>query len=136
MATKGISIVRAYIGLLEEEPGTAWGIWFPDLPSCVSAGETSDAAMGQVGEALEQWMECSRDGGLDVPPPRTLEELRGDPEVAEDLDKGDTPVLVALPEQALGSAEAEVQAIGEAAAKQGLTRSDFVRRAVLEKIAS
>jgi predicted RNase H-like HicB family nuclease len=28
-----------YVALVEEEEGKAFGVWFPDLPGCVSAGD-------------------------------------------------------------------------------------------------
>jgi len=55
------------------------------LPGCISAGDTLDEAMTNAAEALELWAEAMVESGQKIPPPRSLTELRKDPEVAEDL---------------------------------------------------
>ncbi|HET6377951.1 MAG TPA: type II toxin-antitoxin system HicB family antitoxin [Methylocella sp.] len=42
-----------YIAIVEEEEGMAFGVWFPDLPGCISAGDTLDEAMSNAAEALK-----------------------------------------------------------------------------------
>lgn len=76
-----------YIALIEEEEGKAVGVWFPDLPGCVSAGDTLDEAMTNAAEALELWAEAMVESGRKIPPARSLTELKTDPEVAEDLQQ-------------------------------------------------
>lgn len=127
--------MRAYIGIMEKEIGTLWGIWFPDLPGCVSAAETADEVVAQVGDAVEQWLECAMEEGEAIPLARTIEELRRVPEVVQALEKGDTPILVALPEQALGLEDDALRAVDRKAAERGLTRLAFLRETVLEKLA-
>lgn len=34
------SAITHYVVMVEEEPDKAVGVWFPDLPGCVSAGDT------------------------------------------------------------------------------------------------
>ena len=115
--------MTSYIGILEKEPTSLWGIWFPDLPGCVSAAETSELVLEYAPEALELWLSDALESGAQPPHARSVDELRrDDPEVADALAKGDVAVLVAQ--------------VDVAAARQGITRHDFVRRAVLEKIAS
>ncbi|HKH80223.1 MAG TPA: type II toxin-antitoxin system HicB family antitoxin [Methylovirgula sp.] len=74
-----------YVAVVEEEEDKAVGVWFPDLPGCISAGDTLDEAMTNAAEALELWAEAMVESGQKIPPPRSLTELRKDPEVAEDL---------------------------------------------------
>ena len=74
-----------YVALVEEEEGKAFGVWFPDLPGCVSAGDTLDDAMANASEALTLWMQVARERGLSCPPARSLTELRRDDAVAEEL---------------------------------------------------
>jgi predicted RNase H-like HicB family nuclease len=31
-----------YVAIVEDEEGKAVGVWFPDLPGCISAGDTFD----------------------------------------------------------------------------------------------
>lgn len=74
-----------YVAIVEEEPGKAVGIWFPDLPGCFSAGDTVEEAMFNAQEALSLWADALRDGPRQMPPPRTMAELKADPEAASDL---------------------------------------------------
>lgn len=128
--------MTGYIGILENESGSLWGMWFPDLPGCVSAGETADAVLAQAGDALEQWIECAKDEGQAIPPARSLGELRRLEEVSEALKRGDAAVLVVPTADALGLSEEAVRALDDAAARTGVSRVDFLRRAVLDKLAS
>jgi predicted RNase H-like HicB family nuclease len=74
-------MIRHYIAMIEEEPGCAAGFWFPDLPGRTSAGDTLDEAPLNAREAIDLWFDDS-----DARPvARTLEQLRNDPKVAEDL---------------------------------------------------
>jgi len=41
-----------YVAIVEEEEGKAVGVWFPDLPGCISAGDSLDEAMTNAAEAL------------------------------------------------------------------------------------
>jgi predicted RNase H-like HicB family nuclease len=74
-------MIRHYIAMVEEEPGKAVGVWFPDLPGCTSAGDTLDEALFNAREAIDLWF----DDNDARPVARTLEQLRSDPKVAEDL---------------------------------------------------
>ncbi|MGH6856550.1 MAG: type II toxin-antitoxin system HicB family antitoxin [Methylocella sp.] len=44
-----------YVAIVEQEEGKAVGVWFLDLPGCVSAGDTHDEAMLNAAGALELW---------------------------------------------------------------------------------
>ena len=125
-----------YIGILEKEPTSLWGIWFPDLPGCVTAAEDAETCIAQASEALELWVEDAIASGKALPPARTLDILRQDPDVAEALAKGDAAVLVALPIQDLGFDRSTWKQLDTRAAERGLTPLAFVRETVLEKLAS
>ena len=74
-----------YVAIVEEEEGKAIGVWFPDLPGCVLAGDTLDEAMLNAGEALELWAGATIESGQKIPPPRSITDLKTDLEVAPDL---------------------------------------------------
>lgn len=74
-----------YVAIVEEEPERAVGIWFPDLPGCFSAGDTVEEAMLNAREALASWADILADDDRTMPMPRTLTELKSDPEAAADL---------------------------------------------------
>ena len=74
-----------YVAIVEEEEGKAFGVWFPDLPGCVSAGDTLDEAMLNAAEALALWSEAMVESGQNIPAPRSLTDLKADPGIAQDL---------------------------------------------------
>jgi predicted RNase H-like HicB family nuclease len=75
-----------YIAIIEDAgPDRAIGVWFPDLPGCTSGGDDIDEALRNAPEALELYAESLQEDGKLLPRPRTLAELRADPEIAEDL---------------------------------------------------
>jgi predicted RNase H-like HicB family nuclease len=94
-----------YIAIVEDAgPETAIGIWFPDLPGCFSAGDDIDDALRNAEEALALFAESERDEGRTLPSPRTLSELRKDPEAANDI-RDYMVALVALPASVAHAAE-------------------------------
>jgi predicted RNase H-like HicB family nuclease len=49
------------------------GFWVgqgPSLPGCISQGETTDAAIGNIREAMEGYVLSLEEDGLPVPPDR------------------------------------------------------------------
>jgi predicted RNase H-like HicB family nuclease len=60
-----------YVAIVHKEPTSAFGVSFPDLPGCVSAGETLDEALVNAQEALEGHIEVSAELGEALAPPRT-----------------------------------------------------------------
>ncbi|MFY9828610.1 MAG: type II toxin-antitoxin system HicB family antitoxin [Rhodoplanes sp.] len=75
-----------YVAIVEEAgPETAVGVWFPDLPGCFSAGDNLDAALRNAPEAIALNAQSLAEDGRALPPPRTLTELKRDPEVARDI---------------------------------------------------
>jgi len=44
--------------VLETDPETGdWAIWCPELPGCVSAGETEEDALNNIREAIALYLE-------------------------------------------------------------------------------
>ena len=89
-----------YIALIEDAgPDRAIGVWFPDLPGCTSGGDDIDEALRNAPEALELYAESFEEDGKPLPRPRTLTELKSDPEIAGDL-KTYMVALIELPVRA------------------------------------
>lgn len=89
-----------YIAIIEDAgPNYAIGVRFPDLPGCTSAGDDIDEALRNAPEALELFAEALEDSGKSLPTPRTLTELRADPEIADDIQTY-MVALVELPARA------------------------------------
>jgi predicted RNase H-like HicB family nuclease len=94
-----------YVAVVEDAGADkAFGIWFPDLPGCFSAGDDADEALRNAEEALALYAEAEASEGRAIPPPRTLSELRNDPAVAPDLHDH-MVALVALKVPAAHAAE-------------------------------
>jgi predicted RNase H-like HicB family nuclease len=87
------------VAIVEEEQGRAVGVWFPDLPGCLSAGDTLDEAMLNAQEALGLWAEAMLESGENIPPARSLSELKDDAEIAHDLHRY-MVALISLPDSA------------------------------------
>ena len=129
-----------YIAILEKEPNSLWGVYFPDLPGCVTAGQTADQATRRAVEALRLYIETA---GPDeaLPLPRSLDTLLDDPEVSKALAEGSVafrvPVLATSgkPERVNISVDSGVlRAVDHAAKAAGLTRSAFLSAAAEAKI--
>ncbi|EJN14636.1 hypothetical protein PMI42_01798 [Bradyrhizobium sp. YR681] len=77
-----------YIAIIEDAgPDDAVSLWFPDLPGCISGGDDVDEALESAPDALEFYAQELAEDGRQLPPPRTLDQLKADPEFADDLGK-------------------------------------------------
>ena len=94
-----------YIAILEEEEGKAVGVWFPDLRGCFSAGDSLDEAMLNAQEALQLWAEVTIENGGSVPPPRSLAQLKADPDVAKEIAAYVVAIVPLVPRHARSAAE-------------------------------
>lgn len=129
-----------YVALLDGKSG-AYGVVVPDLPGCTAMGRTLNEAMRHAVAAVTAWAEDARADGERMPRPRSAEAVRADPDIAAALAKGAAIMIVPLildsgrPAKANLSLDAALlQAIDEAAAARGLTRSAFIASAAREKI--
>jgi predicted RNA binding protein YcfA (HicA-like mRNA interferase family)/predicted RNase H-like HicB family nuclease len=57
-----------YAVIVEEGPNN-YSAYVPDLPGCVSTGETYDEAMRNIREAIEGHLSVMREFGDPIPPP-------------------------------------------------------------------
>jgi antitoxin HicB len=54
---------------LSKEEGGGYLIEFPDLPGCLSDGETIEEAITNGADAVRSWVDTAREFGDPVPPP-------------------------------------------------------------------
>ncbi|TFV78980.1 HicB family protein [Bradyrhizobium frederickii] len=86
-----------YVAIIEDtDPDEAVSLWFPDLPGCISGGDDVEEALENAPEALAFYAQELSADGRQLPPPRTLDELKADPEFADDL-RNHTAVLIEWP---------------------------------------
>lgn len=67
------------------EPGDdahAYGVVFPDLPGCFSAGDSLEEALANAQEAASLWLETALDEGKNIPQASGLDKISANPEFA------------------------------------------------------
>lgn len=130
-----------YVAVVEKDADSAFGVWFPDVEGCFSAGDTLDEAVVNAGTALRQHAEALQSAGKDVPNARDVEAMLHDKDVKAAVKTG--ALLFAVPLLAdagrtvrinISLDKALVDQIDEAAEARGLTRSAFIAQAAREKI--
>ncbi len=75
--------MTAYIALLRKEPGSDYGVDFPDFPGCVTAGKTLEEARRMASEALELHIEGMVEDREAVSEPSSLDAIMEDPQNRE-----------------------------------------------------
>jgi antitoxin HicB len=60
---------RIILEPLSQEDGGGWLAQVPQLPGCMSDGETPEEAAHNVQDAIAAWIEEARATGREVPPP-------------------------------------------------------------------
>jgi predicted RNase H-like HicB family nuclease len=68
--------MKHYVALVHHEPGTSYGVMFPDFPGCISAGKNFEEARANASEALAAHVELMLADGDAIPKPRNWESIR------------------------------------------------------------
>lgn len=120
-----------YVALIHKDAGSDYGVSFPDLPGCVTAGASLDDARHMAAEALALHLQGMREDGIAIPAPSALEAVMAEREnrdavafmVAADTHPARTMrVNITIPEDILAQIDAY-------AAAHGLTRSGLIAAA-------
>jgi predicted RNase H-like HicB family nuclease len=126
--------MNSYIAYLRKDRDSDFGVEFPDLPGCISAGHTIEEARAMAAEALAGHVALLQDMGQPVPAPSTMDQLALDPNRADavlflvDLDPSllkAERVNVMIPRHLLGRIDAA----------SGGNRSRFLTEAAEQKLA-
>ena len=72
--------MRQYIALIHKEAGSDYGVSFPDVPGCITAGSTLDEARALAEEALAIHVKGLVENGEALPEPPSLESVMADRE--------------------------------------------------------
>jgi len=84
-----------YVAVIEKEPDSAFGVWFPDIEGCFSAGDTLDEAVANAAAALRQHTKAFESAGRHLFfAARTVDDVLRDKDVRAALKAG--AVLVAV----------------------------------------
>ena len=129
-----------YIALVHKEAGSAYGVSFPDLPGCVSAGDSFEDAVANAIEALGLHVEGMREDGEEIPAPRRYEDIMA----ADDAwwqCEGAIFTAVPLIEDRARKVRVNINlnvdlldAIDQRAKARGLTRSAFLASAATREL--
>lgn len=65
--------MRDFVAIIHKEPGSDFGVLFPDFPGCITAGATVEEATTLAQEALEGHLSVSVEHGDPLPEPMTVE---------------------------------------------------------------
>lgn len=130
--------MRQFIALIHKDADSDYGVSFPDLPGCVTAGATLDEARDMAAEALALHLEGMAEDGEAAPEPSSLEEVMANP-----VNRDGVAVLVAAPAPAVKSVRINVtlpadvlEQIDRHAASEGFTRSGFLAHAAKKALAA
>src|SRR5947209_6581469 len=85
-----------YVAIVEKDPDSAFGIWFPDVEGCFSAGDSLSEASANAATALRQHVEALESAGRPVPPARPMDEVVHDKDVRTAVRKGALLLVVPL----------------------------------------
>jgi predicted RNase H-like HicB family nuclease len=123
--------MRQYIALIHKDAGGDFGVSFPDLPGCVTAGLDLDDARAMAEEALALHLAGMAEDGEPIPEPSSLEAV-----MAERANRDAVAILVKAPPATAKAVrvnmtlpENELEQIDRFAAEQGYTRSGFLLHA-------
>ena len=95
---EGLNVKTHYIVLIHKEPDSGYGVSFPDVPGVTTVGDTLEEALEQAADVLQFAFE---DWPGSRPVPRTLDELRADPEFLE--DSADAVVAAVAPKESFSA---------------------------------
>ncbi len=95
--------MASYVALLHKDEGTSYGVSFPDVPGCISAGDTFEQAVANAAEALAGHFALMQSDSEAIPAPRRYEELKRDPDFV--ADSADAIVTMVTPRPAMAAAE-------------------------------
>lgn len=87
-------MATVYYPAIVEKGDTAYGIFFPDLPGCVTAAATAQEAVLLAEEALNGHLAVMADFGDPIPAPSQIDAIHpeeGSIEVARVLVRGERP---------------------------------------------
>ena len=121
-----------YIAIIHKDPKSDFGVSFPDLPGCISAGRTIDEAKELAQEALSLHIQGMLEDGEEVPAPSSLEDVMADPENSDAV----AFLVVSAPESKPKAVRINVtipedmlEKIDAAAKKRNMSRSSYLVQA-------
>ena len=72
-----------YVAFIHGDGEAGFGISFPDFPGCVSVGESQEDAIRRGAEALAFHVDGMVEDGEPIPPTRSVQAIKADPDLAD-----------------------------------------------------
>lgn len=63
--------------LVEDRDEGGFVVSYPDLPGCITCGETVEQAVANAQDAKKAWLEAALEDGVNIPVPDNLEQYSG-----------------------------------------------------------
>ncbi len=123
-----------YVAVIDKDPGSAYGVRFPEVPGCYSAADSFDEIVPNAVEALSLFFEDQ-----EPVPPHGIEAVRK--QVAGSIAKGSVLMMIPYVRDRkrvvrvnLSLEKGFLDTLDEAARMRGMTRSAFVQKAATREI--
>ncbi|MDE0254291.1 MAG: CopG family transcriptional regulator [Boseongicola sp. SB0673_bin_14] len=123
-----------YVAVIDKDPGSAYGVRFPEVPGCYSAADSFDDIVPNAIEALSLFFE-----DCEPMPSRGIEAVRE--QVAGSIAEGAVLMMIPYVQDRkrvvrvnLSLEKGFVDTLDEAARMRGMTRSAFVQKAATREI--
>ena len=123
--------MRQYIALIHKDAGSDYGVSFPDIPGCITAGSTLDEARALAEEALAFHVKGLVEDGEALPEPSSLDAV-----MAERENRDGVAILVPLKADSVKAVRVNVtipedvlDLIDRYASDHGFNRSGFLTHA-------
>ena len=126
-----------YVALIHPPAaGSAWGVTFPDLPGCTSAGDGYEDAVDHAAEALAGHVAALLADGDPVPVARNYDQLQQDDDFLQDVREGALPAMIGLvnvpaPKERVNIMidRGVLRLVDHAAKAEGISLSAYIERA-------
>ncbi len=128
-----------YVSFIHRDEA-GYGVSFPDFPGCVSVGDTVDDAVRHGSEALAFHVEGLVDDGESIPPPRSIDAIKADPELTAWRREADVVLIPLLLDRGtsrrvnISLDSGLLEAIDDEARQRRMTRSAFLATAARHEI--
>ena len=71
-------MIKAYrMEIVEDKDEGGFNVTYPDLPGCISCGETIESAVANAIDAKEVWLEAAIEEGIEINEPDSLDDYSG-----------------------------------------------------------
>lgn len=127
--------MKTYLAYVYQDPDSAFGVAFPDLPGCYGAGDTYDEALANAKLSLREYALAIAEDGGEMPPARTHGELAADATEGIEIHKAafvaEVPLITVGQKRRVNLSidDGMLAAIDRASRAAGVNRSVFLTEA-------